>query len=311
MSRSVPSRRAVWTLWVVLLGWGILLFSGAPQPRFTYSQEPVPTPTPPPAPAEEIVFPNIKDIIPQPPPPPPPNPNVVPTIEYGKFYVIESDAQFFLLVSPKTFVPVSYEDGPIKLRGVFVDGTGKVETRTYKKKFIAIVEPLPEARGEAELIAIPKGVETEDKIKRLTVDLGPVPEPEPEPDPEPTPDPTPPGPVVPVGFRVIIVYEGMSGYSPQIMTTMFSEKVQNYLDSKCAKDSKGKPEWRRWDKDVEFNSEASPTLKELWTAAQPKIGTNVPTVPRVITTVNQKFKVQDLPATEEEFLTLLKKEGGQ
>lgn len=311
MSRSVPSRRTIWILGVLLVSWGALLFSGVPQSHVSYSQEP-PPPTPTPVvPKDDIVFPNINDIIPQPLPPPPPNPNVNPTIEYGKFYVVESDAQFFLLVSPKTFVPVSYEDGPIKLRGVFVDGTGKVETRTYKKKFIAIVEPLPEARGEAELIAIPKGVETEDKIKRLMVDLGPVPDPEPEPDPDPTPDPTPPGPIVPVGFRVIIVYEAMSGYSPGIMTAMFSEKVQTYLDTKCAKDSKGKPEWRRWDKDVEFNSEASPTLKELWTAAQPKIGTDVPKTPRVITTVNQKFKVQDLPASEEEFLALLKKEGGQ
>ena len=231
-------------------------------------------------------------------------------LEYGRFYVVESNEKFFLLASPSTIASVTYEEGPLKLRGIFVDGTGDIETRTYASKFIAIVDAKKEATGVAELIAVPSGVPSEDKILRTLVQIGRGPRPPPVvvvPDePEVDPTPTPPEDV-PTGFRVILVYESSDKYPPETNNILFSTKITEYLTKACVQGPNRIPEWRKWDKDVQLTSNESPTIKALWEQSKPKFGT----LPQLIIAVNGKAQVVELPPTEQETLDLLKKFGGQ
>lgn len=227
-------------------------------------------------------------------------------LEYGRFYVVESDEKFFLLASPSTIASVTYEEGPLKLRGIFVDGTGDIETRTYASKFIAIVDAKKDVTGVAELIAVPSGVPSEDKILRTLVQIGRGPRPPPVvvvPD-EPVVDPTPD---VPTGFRVILVYESSDKYPPETNNILFSTRITEYLSKACVKGPKDIPEWRKWDKDMTVTSQESTTLKALWEQSKPKFGT----MPQLIIAVNGKASIVDLPPTEQETLDLLKKYGGQ
>lgn len=229
-------------------------------------------------------------------------------LEYGRFYVVESNDKFFLLASPSTIASVTYEEGPLKLRGIFVDGTGDIETRTYASKFLAIVDAKKEASGVAELIAVPSGVTGEEKILRTFVQIGRGPRPppvvvvpdEPEVDPTPTPD-------TPTGFRVILVYESSDKYPPETNNILFSTKITEYLSRACVQGPNKIPEWRKWDKDVQLTSIESPTLKALWEQSKPKFGT----LPQLIIAVNGKAQIVELPPTEQETLDLLKKFGGQ
>lgn len=122
-------------------------------------------------------------------------------------FVIDSDVPVIVISSPAGIVTTSTEAGPIKIRGVFVDGNGKRETRTYSGKFVVTVEPT--ANGRCELLVIPQGVTDEKTIKRRRLDVAtevvPVPNPDPNPDPKPKPDPD--TPATPTKLWVVIVEE--------------------------------------------------------------------------------------------------------
>jgi hypothetical protein len=151
-------------------------------------QQPPPTPEPPLAPA--IRLPDIAAPIP---PKPPPDPSVVPTLTGGTYYIIDSDVQCFVLASPAGLVTVAEDQGPLRLRGVFIDGNGRTQTRTYKGKYIYSVEAAPGAKGRAELLVVPAGVTKAADIIRRTVDVDGGQGPQPPPAPVP-PGPTPPPP---------------------------------------------------------------------------------------------------------------------
>src|SRR3990167_9240894 len=62
--------------------------------------------------------------------PNPPSPKMEPARLSGEqLYVVESDTPHLLFASPLGLVGVVEESGPLRIRGRFVDGNGKVETR--------------------------------------------------------------------------------------------------------------------------------------------------------------------------------------
>lgn len=108
--------------------------------------------------------------IPSPIPQPMPGPTQAAKLNKTQLYVFDADVPLMVVTSPNGIVKVNKEEGPLKIfNTVFFDGTGKPETRSYKGKFIYTLEILE--TGKVELLIIPIGVETEDKILRRTIDV--------------------------------------------------------------------------------------------------------------------------------------------
>lgn len=162
------------------------------------------------------IFPPIHDASPSP-PAPKPLPGSVPVLSGDVIYVIPSDEPFLLFASPPGLVTVTRETGPIRIRAKFLDGSGKVETRTFAAKNVAIVEA--SGKGRVELIAVPVGAMDESGAARMLIDANngaqPPPDDKKEPAPEPKPkppdvDPQPnPQPVVKGPFFLVTVSETM------------------------------------------------------------------------------------------------------
>lgn len=127
------------------------------------------------------------------PPAPKPLPGAVAKLTGEMLYVVPSDSPFLLFASPMDRVTITREAGPLRIRGRFLDGTGKVETRNYSAKHIAIIEAA--GTGRVELIAVPGGAVDEKEAVRIAIDVeagqGPQPPPKPDPIPEPKPKPPP------------------------------------------------------------------------------------------------------------------------
>lgn len=249
-------------------------------------------------------FPGVDPVTPSPAPVPVPAVDSIPVLSAGQWYVVQSDAEFYLLASPADRVVIQYEQGPLRIKGVFADGSGKVETRTYASKYLAIVDAAESKSGRVELFGIPAGVSDPSLITRRLIDIGVAPQ------PPPIDPPVPPGPppvVVPTGFRVLMIYESSDSNPEAVNTTLNSTKIRAYLNSKCVKGADGTPEWRVWDKDITVSANESPTMKLLWDGVKPTLGT----VPRLVVAVNGAAKVYPLPATEVDTLAFLKTIGGE
>lgn len=125
-------------------------------------------------------------------PAPKPVPGAVAKLTGDMLYVVPSESPFLLFASPVDKVTITREAGPIKIRGRFLDGNGKTETRTYSAKHVAIIEA--SGTGRVELIAVPGGAVDEKEAVRLAIDVdvqGSQPPPKPDPIPEPKPKPPP------------------------------------------------------------------------------------------------------------------------
>ena len=127
-------------------------------------------------------------------PPPRPHRGPVPVTELSEdtWYVIESSVPLIVISSPTGHVAVQADEGPVRVRGKFADGTGKTETRTFSSKHLYFINALKP--GSIELLVIPAGVLTEADILRQTLTVmgqSPQPPPDPKPEPKPDPDPTP------------------------------------------------------------------------------------------------------------------------
>lgn len=120
----------------------------------------------------------------------------------------------------------------------------------------------------------------------------------------------PPGPVTPVtpvtGLRVVLVYESEDAMTREQLAILASPKIKDWLNAHCAKDEKGRPGWRKWDKDVDTKLETS-TWQSLWTAIKPKLGP----LPQIVIVSNQKGETFELPDTEQKTLDLLANYGGK
>lgn len=222
-----------------------------------------------------------------------------PIFKPGELYIVAGDIDFILLASPSDKLNIVYATGPSYAYGVFFDGSGKHEGRQIPNKFIAYVSVTEGKTGIVELLGIPKGVQEEKEIQRVKLNLSP------QPPPDPPVPPEPPVPPQPKGFRVVFIYDAEKTPIPQL-NVLLDPDVADYLDRKVVKDSKGKPEWRRWDKDIGITSDESKDLKGLYEAVKDK----VETYPSVAIAVDGVGKYYPLPATKEDLLKLLKSHGG-
>lgn len=208
-----------------------------------------------------------------------------------QLYVVHSDDPCLVLHSPKGYLKLTVEQGPIRLRGRFVDGVG-VETRVIASKHVYIIEAA--MTGRCELLVIPTGTVDEASVKRRTLDVeageGPRP-------PPPTPTPV-------SSFRVIIVYEASATYPATTVSTLYGKEVEAYLDARCTKDGTVRG-WVRHDKDDVVITDVT-TMNALWAAVKPK----VTAVPCVAIEVNGKVTIEPLPTTPAAMVTLLKKYSG-
>lgn len=144
-----------------------------------------PVKQPPPAPW--IVFPEVSQ--PPAPPlplPPPPSPDTIPRLTADQVYVIDAKEPCFLIASPAGLVSVTQDAGPVKIRGRFLGGSGKYETKTFSGAAVFTVEAV--SRGRVELIVVKVGAKGATDIVRRTVDVDAGTGPQPPP-PGPTPDP--------------------------------------------------------------------------------------------------------------------------
>jgi hypothetical protein len=161
------------------------------------AQESVPAPSPTIQP--RIVFPVVPVIdekqVPEedrPEPKPHKGPTFVSELSEETWLVIEAPAPLIVLHSPAGHVAVQQDEGPVRVRGKFADGTGKTETRTFSSKFLYFVNALKP--GKIELLIVPDGVKSESEVMRQTLTvmgIAPIPPPEPSPEPEPEPSPEP------------------------------------------------------------------------------------------------------------------------
>jgi len=178
-----------------------------------------------PAPADDSIhLPMVPVLIepdaqPRPVPIDPSEPVAVSTLTADSWYVIESDAPLIVLSSPTGLVQVQADEGPLRVRGIFADGTGETETRTYQSKNLYFVNAIK--AGSTELLVVPVGVSDESQIVRqvLTVTVGPRPPPgpgpEPQPNPQPKPEPTPQAENV-----SLAIVEDTMNRSPEMAITM-------------------------------------------------------------------------------------------
>lgn len=123
----------------------------------------------------------------------PTDPTIIGEINPDEMYVVESSVKLMVLTSPADVLAVEKTEGPIRVRGKFSDGTGKIETRNYASEWVYFVTT--KGTGTAELILIPEGVMDEkDIVRQVLVVSGSGPNPPPGPDPPPEPPPNPPTP---------------------------------------------------------------------------------------------------------------------
>lgn len=233
-------------------------------------------------------------------PTPAPAPTAITKLAGNEWYVIDSDAPILVLASPEGIVRTTEDAGPIKLRGLFVDGAGKVETRTYKGKQVVTVEAV--TTGRVELLIVPVGSTAAKDVIRVMLDVtGARPPPGPTPDPKP-PEPKPPEPVK--SFRVLFVYESGDTLTAAQHSVMYGKTVSDYLNAKTTPDGKWAG-WRRFDKDDEAANETA-SIKALWAAVKPQLTG----LPCVVIEVNGKAEILPFPDSPAAALALFKKYGG-
>lgn len=136
-------------------------------------------------PANDVRLPDF----PTPPPPPAPSPTDVQKLPTDYLFVVDADTQCAVLCSPAGLVTIAETDGPLRIRARFVGGTGKLETRNFKGKFVYTLEAA--AAGRCEIVVVPLGVTNPALILRRTLDVGGV-APLPPVPPGPNPPPVPP-----------------------------------------------------------------------------------------------------------------------
>jgi hypothetical protein len=254
---------------------------------------PGPTPTPPPQP----VVPDVKPVD-------PPAPQEVTDLKSDQFFVIEADVPFFVLDSRVGLVSIAYDQGPIRLRGKFADGTGTVETRTYQSKYLATVEAV--TKGQVELLVVPAGATDAGVVIRRTLTvMGQAPQPPPGPGPGPTPDPDDPPTPGPIdSFRVIFVKESGATLPPQQTAIPAAKAIRDYLTARTTAEG-GLAGWREYDPE-QITVNEQPAMKALWEAVKPKL---LP-APCLVIEVNGRRIVMPFPTTVEGALAKLKEYGG-
>lgn len=119
-------------------------------------------------------------------------PKPIDTLKADEFLVVESSVELFVRRFPAGMIDVEESVGPMRVRGKFAGGTGRIETREYGTGFLYFLTAIKS--GVVGVDLVPIGVSAENDIARqvLTVVDGtqPLPPPGPEPEPDPKPQPT-------------------------------------------------------------------------------------------------------------------------
>lgn len=141
------------------------------------------------------------------------------------------------------------------------------------------------------------------KLATMLIDAnrGPMPPP-PGPDP-PGPTPTP-APIPQAGFRVAIIEESADRATlpAKQLAILFSPRVRDYLNEKCAVGPSGTKEWRIFDKDSPMSGESA-----IWQGVMQRPRRSVPWI---VISNGTTGTEEPLPADEESALALLRKYGG-
>lgn len=301
-----------------------------------HAADPVPAPpkgpvVPPPKQVKFPDFPSVK--VKDPPKVDPPKIDPLAPVKLGKgqYYVVASHKPLLVLPSGAGEVAVQERKPPFMLPASdaigwtpdpkdpeFVTWTADQYTHLYVVKGTK--------NGSVDLLVIPALNETDkdnkqialsakDVVKKpLLVDdgTGPIPPPKPV-DPDVKPKPVDPD-VKPIpgakGFRVVLIYEKQAKLTDEQLHIANSTKIKAYLNAKCAKDAKGRAEWRAWDKstiDSTGLGDESPLWQQIYKDASPQLGK----LPQVVIIVDQGGVTKEWPATEDEMLKLLKTYGGE
>jgi len=179
------------------------LTTGGVKEATVYAAEPRQDPTPP-APVPPPQPPVRIPVEPTPPPPPTPLPSATTPLNGEEIYVIDADVPCIVLTSPSTTLKMTTDTGPMKIRGKFVEGGGKCETRTFNGKYLYLLEAASAtSSGTVDLIIIPSGAKGNgDVIRRtLVVNGGSTP---------PNP-PNPPAPTDPLTIALQAAYTADTG----------------------------------------------------------------------------------------------------
>ncbi len=154
-------------------------------------QEPVPPVTPAePVPqiVQKIKFPLVPTVTVDPKLITPVTPDAPFVLLMGRLFIVESNTSFLQIASSEgDLVSIKLLSGPRDFYGVFADGNGMDEERTYQSKYLAVVK-MKGKPGKAELISIPEGAKTEGDLIRVWIQMGLAPIPPPDPIPVPKPD---------------------------------------------------------------------------------------------------------------------------
>lgn len=142
-------------------------------------------------------------------------------------------------------------------------------------------------------------------VIRKRIKVGPV---VPQPDPPPGPNPPGPAPIPLSGLRVLILEETSNRQSlpPSQVSVLTSGEIRGYLNTKCAKNAAGSPEYRVLDIDNNVSA-----LEKHWQDAvdsYKKLPSK--TLPWLIVSDGKTGYQGPLPVTVDETMTLLKKYGG-
>lgn len=231
---------------------------------------------------------------------PAPSNVTVETLNAEEWFIIDADVECFIFPDDKNgIISVKTEPGPLRMKGKFAGGGGKVETRDFKGKWITTIESV--RAGTVELLIVPVGVTDRSKIVQRTLAVMGA-------RPPPGPGPIPPGPTPPpqpvTSFRVIFGFEN-SQITPAINNVMYAKMVEDYLMVNTTAENGLAGFWRT-DKDAD-GSTATPMMAALWAAVKPKITT----VPFLAVEVNGKAEIVPFPKTPEECLETLKKHRGK
>lgn len=248
----------------------------AAQPESPFPVAPIPTPAPvPPAPAGGVL-----------------------TLNADAYYVVSWKSDASLRVHPAGLVTVVKETGPIRLRGKFAGGSGKVETKTFPGPCVYILEAVPDKAGRVELDLIPYGFKADADIYSAAVDVdgGTAPLPPPKPVP-PKPEPPKPEPVT--SFRVILIYESGQTLTAAQFGVLYGKPLEDWLTANC---TDGKAGWVRRDKDADPLGDP-PAIKAAWDATKPKVAAT----PSVAVIVNDVPTVLPLATPTAELIKTLGK----
>ncbi len=228
---------------------------------------------------------------------PSPSPTEPAKLSQEEIYVIDCKEPAFLLDSPGGTVAITKETGPIRIRGRFVGGSGKHETRTFQGPTVFTIEA--QAPGRVELIVVKVGAKGEADVQRRLIDVltGP----------RPPPGPTPPIPPTPIqGLRVLFVYDRakLAQLTPEQATIRTSTIIRDYLKTHAAKGADGiTPEARFVSVGDDISEEP-----EAWRAIMTRPRQSVPWV---VISNGQAWHEGPWAADVPSQLAILKKYGGE